>query len=189
MQHADALDEFFAQYPSFSYNRNVSSTQEFRRMRKQFNWVKNDRGKYPPESKAAWYSFRVAMVQTFNGTFGTDTEDRRAWMRIGARLNIVPLPRKLHDLRQQVMLTHVNLCDMLDAERSGRQVEIFATEADLVKYTRENHRYFPKEEAYAGGLLKYLLREINNEYNGTRRPGGPKRGSKKGGRRGGQRQS
>lgn len=87
-----------------------------------------------------------------------------------------------------MILTHVNLCDMLDAERSGRQVEIFATEEDLVKYTRENHRYFPKEEAYAGGLLKYLLREINNEYSGTRRPGGQKRGSKKGGRRAGQRQ-
>lgn len=87
------------------------------------------------------------------------------------------------------MLTHVNLCDMLDAERSGYQVEIFATEEDLVKYTRENHGYFPKEEAYAGGLLKYLLREINNKYNGTRRVGDQKRGSKKGVRRRRQRQS
>ena len=115
MQHADALDEFFAQYPSFSYNRNVSSTREFHRMRKQFNWVKNDRGKYPPESKAVWYSFRIAMVQTFNGTFGTDTEDRRAWMRIGARLNIVPLPRKLHDLRQVIGSIRYGSCTDLEA--------------------------------------------------------------------------
>ena len=80
------------------------------------------------------------------------------------------------------MLTHVNLCDMLDAERSGRQVEVFATEEELVKYTREKHRYFPKENAYAGGLLKYLLREIDNKYQGTRRPYGRRRGSRKGGR-------
>jgi hypothetical protein len=53
---------------------------------------------------------------------------------------------------------------MLDAERSGRQVEVFATEEELVEYTRETRRYFPKEDAYAGGLLKYLLREIDNKY-------------------------
>lgn len=102
MQHADALDEFFSQYPSFSYNRNVSSTREFYRMRKQFNWVKNDRGEYPPESQAAWHDFRIAMVQTFNDTFGTNAEDRDAWMRIGMRLSIVPLPRELQDLRQVI---------------------------------------------------------------------------------------
>jgi hypothetical protein len=70
------------------------------------------------------------------------------------------------------MLTRVNLCDMLDAKRSGRQVEVFATEEELVKYTREKHRCFPKEDAYAGGLLKYLSREIDNKYHGTRRPQG-----------------
>jgi len=81
------------------------------------------------------------------------------------------------------MLTHVNLCDMLDAERSGRQVEVFATEEELVKYTREKHRYFPKEDAYAGGLLKNLLREIDNKYLGMRRPHGRTRGCRKGCRR------
>jgi hypothetical protein len=81
------------------------------------------------------------------------------------------------------MLIHVNLCDMLDAERNGRQVEVFATKEELVKYTRDKHRYFPKEDAYAGGLLKYLLREIDNKYQGTRRPHGRKRGDRKGSRR------
>jgi hypothetical protein len=100
MQHVDAMDKFFSQYPSFSYNRDISSTREFNRMRKQFGWKKNDDNEYPPESQAAWQSFRIAMVQTFNSTFGTDTEDRDAWIRIGTRLNIVPLPGKLHDLRQ-----------------------------------------------------------------------------------------
>jgi len=46
-----------------------------------------------------------------------------------------------------------------------------------------NKRYFPKEEAYAGGLLKYLLREIYNEYNGKRgergRRGEDKRNTKR----------
>jgi hypothetical protein len=115
MQHADALDDFFSKYPSFSYNRNVSSTREFYRMRKQFNWVKNDRGEYPLESQAAWHSFRIAMVQTFNGTFGTDIEDLHARMRIGARLNIVPLPRNLHDLRQVIGSIRCCSCTYLEA--------------------------------------------------------------------------
>jgi len=73
------------------------------------------------------------------------------------------------------MLTQVNLSDMLDAERNGQRVKVFDTEKELVDYTKKNHRYFPKEDAYAGGLLKYLLREIDNKYDGNRRPHEKKR--------------
>ena len=64
--------------------------------------------------------------------------------------------------------THVNLSDLLDSVRTGSPVRIFATHAELVNYTRSQGRYFPKEDAYAGGLLKYLLREIENTYHGRR---------------------
>jgi hypothetical protein len=75
MEQTDALDRFFSQYPSFSYNRKASSPQEFYRIGKQFKWAKNNLGEFPPQSQVAWQNFRIAMVQTFNGTFGTDTED------------------------------------------------------------------------------------------------------------------
>jgi hypothetical protein len=68
-----------------------------------------------------------------------------------------------------VLQTHVNLSDLLDGVRTGSLVKIFATYADLVNYTRSQGRYFPKEDAYAGGLLKYLLREIDNTYYRRRR--------------------
>lgn len=64
--------------------------------------------------------------------------------------------------------THVNLSDLLDSVRTNSPVKIFATHADLANYTRSQGRYFPKEDAYAGGLLKYLLREIDNTYHGRR---------------------
>ena len=35
-------------------------------------------------------------------------------------------------------------------------------------YTKKTGRVFPREEAYAGGLLKYLLREISGTYHGKR---------------------
>jgi hypothetical protein len=67
-----------------------------------------------------------------------------------------------------VLHTYVNLSDLLDSVRTGSAVKIFATHDDLANYTRNQRRYFPKEDAYAGGLLKYLLREIDNTYHGRR---------------------
>lgn len=96
----DALDRFFLEYPSFVYNRKASSPQEFHRMSKHFHWTKTADGDYPVECETAWQNFRIAMVETFNGTFGTNSEDRAAWERIGVRLSILPLPQELHDLRQ-----------------------------------------------------------------------------------------
>ena len=64
--------------------------------------------------------------------------------------------------------THVNLSDLLDTTRQGTRVHVFASEAELRTYTQETGRLFPKEDAYAGGLLKYLLRQIFGTYHGKR---------------------
>jgi hypothetical protein len=77
-------------------------------------------------------------------------------------------PRTETNVLQAVLDTHVSLSDLLGSVRSGSPVKIFATHADLANYTRSQRRYFPKEDAYAGGLLKYLLREIDNTYHGRR---------------------
>ena len=58
-------------------------------------------------------------------------------------------------------------------------VKRFDTLDDLVEYTNENDKYFPKENAYEGGLLRKLLREIKTPYHGKKH-----RGSTGGGRRG-----
>lgn len=64
--------------------------------------------------------------------------------------------------------THVNLSDLLDTTRQGTRVHVFASVEELRVYTKKTGRIFPKEEAYAGGLLKYLLREILGAYHGKR---------------------
>lgn len=53
---------------------------------------------------------------------------------------------------------HVNLVDLIDS--SIREVELFSTLDELRVYTIETGKFFPKESAYAGGVLKFLLREI-----------------------------
>ena len=69
---------------------------------------------------------------------------------------------------QAMINTHVNLCDLLDTARQHTRVRVFASEKELRAYTKETGRIFPREEAYEGGLLKYLLREISGKYQGNR---------------------
>jgi hypothetical protein len=59
---------------------------------------------------------------------------------------------------QKIKTIHVNLVDLVDTSRDG--VELFASLDELREYTIESGKFFPKESAYAGGVLKFLLREI-----------------------------
>lgn len=69
---------------------------------------------------------------------------------------------------QAVVETYVNLVDLLQSVRNGTPVETFSTLEALRAYTVANRLYFPKDEAYEGALLRFLLREIHHEYKGRR---------------------
>ncbi len=56
----------------------------------------------------------------------------------------------------------VNLVDLVDTGNTGVCVSQFSTLEELKEYTITTGRFFPKESAYAGGMLKFLLREILN---------------------------
>jgi hypothetical protein len=60
----------------------------------------------------------------------------------------------------------VNLVDLVDTPRTSTKVRIFKSLKELQDYTIKNRKYFPKEDAYAGGLLRFLLREIIHPYEG-----------------------
>lgn len=58
---------------------------------------------------------------------------------------------------------HVNLVDLVEVgfvSDRANSLKIFETEAALAEYTIRTQQYFPKEDAKAGGLLKFLLRQI-----------------------------
>jgi hypothetical protein len=61
-------------------------------------------------------------------------------------------------IEQKIKTIHVNLVDLVDISRDG--VELFASLDELREYTIESGKFFSKESAYAGGVLKFLLREI-----------------------------
>lgn len=64
------------------------------------------------------------------------------------------------DMLQRVQRTHVNLVDLTESPHTGEKAEIFPTVEALREYTLETRKFFPRNEAHAGGLLKTLLRQI-----------------------------
>ncbi|KAK7418831.1 hypothetical protein QQX98_003693 [Neonectria punicea] len=150
----EPIDDFFAQYPRFRYRRNAHFWDEFYRMCGQFKgtWDGADRD-------SAKAGFRVAMVEQFNSAFGTDENDLESWQRL-CRILGVGVPTTLKECRQRVQRTHVNLVDLTESPTTGNKVEIFPSVKALREYTLAENKIFPKEEAYEGGLLKTLLRQI-----------------------------
>ena len=57
---------------------------------------------------------------------------------------------------------HVNLVDLVDSPRTGAPVKVFPNLQKLRDHTINNGKYFPKKDAYAGGLLRFLLRMSTN---------------------------
>ncbi|KAI0942428.1 hypothetical protein AcW1_003061 [Taiwanofungus camphoratus] len=152
----DYLDEFFANYPAFVYNRSGSATDEFYRMCDFFNWDRNDE-----ERNEAHSLFKDAITQQFNRIYGTDVNDVKNWQSLCKVIGIVPVPERLQDCRGAIENTHVNLVDLVDIDEiADGRVVVFSSELELSVYTKESGKFFPRENAYAGGLLKYLLRQI-----------------------------
>ncbi|KAL0948410.1 hypothetical protein HGRIS_010991 [Hohenbuehelia grisea] len=157
------ITAFFARFPEFDYNPQAPITSEFYRMCDMFAWDRED-----PERKVAKEELNDAMAQAFNDMYGTDENDIHSWHNLCRVLGIAPLPENLQQCRDAVLTLHTNLVDFVD--RRGSQVHIFGSLEELREYTR-NGKYFPKDNAYSGGLLKFLLREIDGRYMGRRRPG------------------
>ena len=73
--------------------------------------------------------------------------------------------------------------DLVDSFSTQETAEIFPTEAALSGYTKSHGKFFPRDNAHAGNLLKFLLRQIMNPHH-SRNEGGRGRNRGRGGRRG-----
>ncbi|KAI9842850.1 MAG: hypothetical protein M1837_006871 [Sclerophora amabilis] len=154
------VDSFFAAYPAFDYDSTAPIFEEFYRMCDFFGWNSKI---YKDEKDSARDQFKDAMVEDFNDLYGTDVDDIRAWHTLCRTLYIVPPPEEIEQCRKRIKSTHVNLVDLVETRHTGVPVEVFASLDELRGYTIATAKYFPKHSAYAGGVLKYLLREILNQ--------------------------
>jgi hypothetical protein len=63
-----------------------------------------------------------------------------------------------HFSSQAVSTKHVNLVDLVQGSREN--ISIFESEKGLSEYTKETKKFFPKESAADGGVLRALRRHI-----------------------------
>jgi len=122
-----------------------------------FDWDRDDEDKQDARKR-----LKDAMTLQFNHMYGTDVDDLTPWKNLCEILQIVPIPDELEACRDAVKNTHVNIVDLLDRRHTGQRVRVFDSVQELSNYTKDTEKYFPKENAYAGGVLKFLLREILN---------------------------
>ncbi|KAF8798628.1 hypothetical protein BYT27DRAFT_6897267 [Phlegmacium glaucopus] len=147
----DPLEEFFSQYPAFTYNPNASATSEFYRMCDRFRWDRED-----PVREEAHEAFRDALTKQFNSKYGTDVNNLASWQLLCDKLQVSPIPDNLKECRKIVMETHVNMVDLV----SNGVARVFSSVEELSRYTISSGKYFPKESVHAGELLQHLLRHI-----------------------------
>ncbi|EKM75956.1 hypothetical protein AGABI1DRAFT_45540 [Agaricus bisporus var. burnettii JB137-S8] len=160
----EPLAAFFVQYPDFNYNPAASATKEFDRLSKFEGWGKSSRRK-----KISKNAFKNGLVAQFNTSYGTDINDIANWHAIMTRLKITPLPDTVSACKKVVKGLFVNLVDLVDArEDPSRLVKQFNSEMELSKYTKNEGKFFPRETAKAGGVLKFLLRKIHYPTNRQR---------------------
>ena len=107
---ASLIDEFFAEYPSFNYDRREFYTTEFRRLCKHMGWSLGKRakrrareGRQTPQDEAleeARDEFQTAVNQDFVRVFGRDEDDIDAWGRLCETAGIDPIPDTLEGRRE-----------------------------------------------------------------------------------------
>jgi hypothetical protein len=66
-------------------------------------------------------------------------------------------------------MKHVNLVDLVQGFRAN--IRIFKSEKELSDYTKETRKFFPKEDAVDGGVLRALRRHILVPREGRSRRG------------------
>jgi len=106
-RRVDAIDKFFARYPRYSYKRDEPFWQQFRELCICYQWptTRKDReaDKDPNSSqKRAWKAFRIAVVQSFSTTFGTEVDDINAWRKLCMTVR-VPGMRNLDGCRKVLL--------------------------------------------------------------------------------------
>ncbi|KAL4248524.1 hypothetical protein ABKN59_007824 [Abortiporus biennis] len=148
------IDDFFAQYFWFSFNPTRPVYEEFYRMCRESQWNKQEK----LEIKAC---FKDVLVVQFNQFYGTDVSKLSSWQLLCRYIGLYPIPGNIDGCKALIQNTHVNIVDLVDAGRIYGEVTIFDTVEELREYSLKTGKIFPRENAKAGGVLRYLLRKID----------------------------
>ncbi|KAK0192348.1 hypothetical protein F5146DRAFT_927646 [Armillaria mellea] len=147
------IEAFFARYPEYPYDQSRETMSQFREMSSQFGWGKRVK-------RDSLDALHDAIAQQFNDIYGANVNDLQAWQRLCGLVGGGNIPDNIEACRAVIRRVHVNICDLVDYPATTIPPPVFFTESALARYSLESDKIFPKENAYSGGLLKFLLRHI-----------------------------
>ncbi|KAJ3997377.1 hypothetical protein F5050DRAFT_1435198 [Lentinula boryana] len=166
---SNPIQAFFEHYGLFDYNPARETMAQFWELCDLYNWDGES-----DERKEALAEIRGAIAQQFNAFYGSDAESLNGWHSLYQALQIADIPDTVQGCKDMIETIHVNICDLVDHKEDVPKKH--RTEAELAEYSRRTGKIYPRENAYAGGLLRFLLRQITGEYHGRRRDGGGRKG-------------
>ncbi|KAI5837647.1 hypothetical protein DFP73DRAFT_311546 [Morchella snyderi] len=153
------METFFAQYPTFTRAPASDLVTSFKALSVSQAWT-------PGAKRTAKKSFQTAMVQEFNNRYGTNEKDLKSWRNLCRVFGIAEdeIPESIKKCKKKIAKIHVNLVDLIELPPHSTgpvtAARIFPTLKALKEYTKKTGKYFPREEAKAGGILKALLRKL-----------------------------
>ncbi|CEL57026.1 hypothetical protein RSOLAG1IB_08279 [Rhizoctonia solani AG-1 IB] len=162
------LEAFFAKskYSGFKYNPAKPYMEEFYRMTNQFGWTSKGTKEQQKAFDDAREGINEASVLQFNAIYGEDEKDLKSWRNLCGVLRIASIPKSPHKCREIVKSSYINICDLVDSPVLNTKVIHFNSEEELSAYTKRTGKFFPLEDAHAGGLLRFLLRKIRHPPEG-----------------------
>ncbi|KAH9019803.1 hypothetical protein EDB84DRAFT_1275619, partial [Lactarius hengduanensis] len=149
---------FSLDIPNSFFNPRSHQSSNLTACARRITGKKNDRKK-----DAARKAFQIAMKKEFDNLYGSDEKDIKNWQKLCYVLRIEPVPDTLW--HAEVLKKHVNLVDLVHGAKE--EVRIFETETELSEYTKKTKKFFPKEDAVDGGVLRALRRHILAPREGT----------------------
>ncbi|KAJ4494411.1 hypothetical protein C8R41DRAFT_763492 [Lentinula lateritia] len=163
------IQSFFEQYPRFNYDPTRETMVQFRSMCRLYGWCHDSE-----ERKQALEGVRDAIALQFNAFYGSGANSLNGWHSLYRALRVQDIPDTVKGCKEGIKTIHVNICDLVDHKEDVPTKH--PSEAALAQYSRNSGKIYPRENAYAGGLLRFLLRQIYGEYHGRRREGVQRRG-------------
>ncbi|KAG2164808.1 hypothetical protein VTO58DRAFT_107801 [Aureobasidium pullulans] len=141
---------YFDRFPSFIHNSRCSVRDEFNRLAKTQKW--DDEEKERQRAKC----YNEELDSHFAKLNITSKLERLQHLCV--ELDVEPLDT-ICQCKKALKKIHVNLVDLMNARRTKKKVRQFATCKQLVKYTLESNKVYPKKDAKSD-VVQVLLKHI-----------------------------
>ncbi|KFY95715.1 hypothetical protein V500_02679 [Pseudogymnoascus sp. VKM F-4518 (FW-2643)] len=152
------LDVFFRTFPMFDYNPSLPPATSYTNLQKHEGWRRGNAA-----SDNAWDRYQDALQDELQMWYGAEN-DLTAWHALCRAIGVEPLPETCEQCEHAVRKIHVNIVDLIEWGRSGREekVQTFRNVVELGAYTKETRKIFHNTFDQEGGnvALRHLLRKI-----------------------------